>query len=201
MNATNHHPCNSAASGTACTCIFQVKRHLHPLEFSSITSNVQHHGGKLKSFCNLILLSNRMRCAAASLSSTTDVVSFFDLGLIMRVVERGIKRKLGICSRVPNLISCPLAAQEAAEVLNIAQLMPIGDGVSQKNIAGSLDNATEVLALVAAQKASHIDPCPRRKKQTENFEGTSNFVYLPVAASSSKGSGRNLCRKICSLCT
>lgn len=163
--------CNSAASGIDCNCIFEVKRPSHPLDFSPIRANVLYHCGIFSGFCNLNLLSKGVRYATACLSSTINVTTCFELGLIRRLVERGIKSKLGTCSRVPSFLSCSAEGKQEEACLAETQVTPeiqnserssksIAEGILPVSSTRSTVDGTGISSMASVPKAPPLIPGP-----------------------------------------
>lgn len=150
--------CNSTVSGTHCPCIAAVKRPTHPLDFSSISSNILHHCGTFSGYCSLILLSNGVRYAMARLPSSTSITRFFEPGLIRRVVEAGIRSKMGTRSRVTSILPSPMLAQAGSEAANIARSAYLDDSARLTNTAGITGDVTERVAIATTEAAPEIVP-------------------------------------------
>lgn len=94
----------------------------------------------------------------ARLPSSTSITRFFEPGLIRRVVEAGIRSKMGTRSRVTSILPSPMLAQAGSEAANIARSAYLDDSARLTNTAGITGDVTERVAIATTEAAPEIVP-------------------------------------------
>lgn len=114
--------CNLASLGAECVCSSQLKRPLHPLEFASSRCNLLFHSGTFSGSCHISLFSKGKPFAQGTLSSTTTMEGCFELGLVKRMAEMGIKSRMSMNSVVSRLFPRPVLPGDTGITLDSSQL-------------------------------------------------------------------------------